>query len=760
MRSTALWIGALALLAASAKGEDVPAYEDAIDLSRNIGNVGSIESAAFSPDGKTLATAGRGDSVALWDADAGRILRQLTGHEKHIALAYSPDGSELAAGCSDGTVLIWDVETGALKATRNEHQERINSMVYSPDGKTFLSAGDGILIWDAEKKEPIKSVGERTVTYRALTLSSDSSMIAAAVIYGSYLNNATVIEVRDVDSGALKRRIDPARIDNVFSLSFSPDGRTLAGGGFFGIELWDVETGDPINALEEYSRVGAWRVHFLPDGKRIALFLAKSIVVRDLNTGEQFRVMSSETIASSEAVSLDGERAALGFNSSAVQIWNLNDGSLHAAFESDNTGPILSAVFSRDGKTLAVGGGDGGVRLWDVSTLRYLRRLWLAPYSYRGIQSVDFSKDGKTVLGANYADIALWDVETGQFKKALGDEYGRHVRNFNPAVYSPDGETIASLLYAFIDGGSTMIIELRDADTGEAFKEIVTGKGWDSHSVMDYSPDGQTIAYDGSQFFDVETGRLRATVTHHEIPGCFAYSPDGKAFAVGHREGTVTVWNAQTYKRIMKIQAQPAVQGKPSFVRYVNAVAYSPDGGTLASGGVGGLVRLWEAETGKLKAVLKGHTDSIYALAYSPDGRYLVSGSYDGSLLLWNARQGEQTPIQWADIRLPEEAADGGNAPAAPALLPNYPNPFNPETWIPFDLAETSPVRISIYNEAGELTRELNLGTLPPGAYRSRQKAAYWDGRNALGERAASGIYFARIQTGMFTAQRRMLLLK
>ena len=759
MRSTALWIGALALLAAAAKGEDVPAYEDAIDLSRNIGNVGSIESAAFSPDGKTLATAGRGASVALWDADAGRIRRQLTGHDARKALAYSPDGSELAAGCSDGTLLVWDAETGALKAARNEHQKRINSLVYSPDGKTLLSAGDGILIWDAEKKELIKSVGERTKTYRALTLSSDGSAVAAAVIYGSFLNNASFIEVRDVDSGALKRRIDPERIDNVFSLSFSPDGRTLAGGGFFGIELWDVETGEPINVPEKYSGVGAWGVHFLPDGERIALFLGKSIVALDLNTGEQFRVMSSEAIASSEAVSLDGERAALGFNSSAVQIWNLNDGSLHAAFESDNTGPILSAVFSRDSKTLAVGSGDGGVRLWDVAALRYLRRLWLAPYSYQHIESVDFSKDGKTVLGGSFVDIALWDVATGRFKRALGDEYGRHVRNFRPAVYSPDGETIASIRYVFSDDGG-IIIELRDADTGEATKEIVTDNVWLSMSIMDYSPDGQTIAYGGSQFFDVETGRLRATVTHHDTPGCFAYSPDGQAFAVGHYDGTVTVWNAQTYKRIRTILAQPVIDGTPSYARYVRSVAYSPDGGTLASGGVDGLVRLWEAETGELKAVLKGHTGSIEALAYSPDGRYLVSGAYDGSLLLWNARRGEQAPIQWADIRLPEEAADGGSASSAPALLPNYPNPFNPETWIPFDLAETSSVRIFIYNEAGELTRELNLGTLPSGAYRNRQKAAHWDGRNALGERAASGIYFARIQTEMFTAQRRMLLLK
>ena len=752
MKATALLMGALTLFfAVSARGVDVQVYEDAIDLSRNIGHWGAIRATAFSPDNKTLATAASDKSILLWDVDDGRIRRQLTGPQGYVsALAYSPDGSELAAGDSRGTILIWDAETGALKATINEHQKRINLLVYSPDGKTLLSAGDGILVWDAEEKELIKSVGERTITYRELTLSSDGNTIAGVLNSNVFANRTDAIELWDVDSGALKRRIDPVHIDAVYSLSFSPDSRTLAAGGYLGIRIWDVETGELINALEEYSNVSIRRVHFLQDEKRIALFIGRSIYALDLNTGERFRIVYIPMTESSKSVSMDGERVALGFGDASVQIWHLNDGSLHTAFECDNTGPVRSAVFSRDSETLAVGSSDGSIRLWDVPTLRFQHKIWQAPYSKQSIRSIDFSKNGKTVLGANSIDVALWDVETGQFKRAFNVEYGNVERYVDPAAYSPDGETIASIRYTYRDDGVRYVIELQDAETGEITQRILIARGWYPESSMDYSPDGRTIALAGSLFHNVETGQLRATVTHHSTPDCFAYSPDGGAFAVGHRDGTVTFWNAQTYKMIRKIQAH----------LHVDALAYSPDGRTLASGGVDGLVRLWRAETGELKAVLKGHARWVNALAYSPDGRYLVSGSSDGSLLLWNARRGEQTPIQWADIRLPEEAAEGGSVPSAPALLPNYPNPFNPETWIPFDLAETSRVRISIYNESGELARELNLGTLPPGAYRARQKAAYWDGRNALGERVASGIYFARIQAESFTAQRRMLLLK
>ena len=93
-------------------------------------------------------------------------------------------------------------------------------------------------------------------------------------------------------------------------------------------------------------------------------------------------------------------------------------------------------------------------------------------------------------------------------------------------------------------------------------------------------------------------------------------------------------------------------------------------------------------------------------------------------------------------------------------LLANYPNPFNPETWIPYQLAETGDVSITIYAINGQVIRTLNLGVMPTGTYQSRESAAYWDGRNAVGERVASGLYFYTLTTGEFSATRRMLILK
>ena len=94
------------------------------------------------------------------------------------------------------------------------------------------------------------------------------------------------------------------------------------------------------------------------------------------------------------------------------------------------------------------------------------------------------------------------------------------------------------------------------------------------------------------------------------------------------------------------------------------------------------------------------------------------------------------------------------------ALLTNYPNPFNPETWIPYQLAIPSDVSISIYASDGKLIRKLDLGHQPIGKYHHRSNAAHWDGKNAQGEPIASGVYFYTLTAGEFSATRKMLIRK
>ena len=93
-------------------------------------------------------------------------------------------------------------------------------------------------------------------------------------------------------------------------------------------------------------------------------------------------------------------------------------------------------------------------------------------------------------------------------------------------------------------------------------------------------------------------------------------------------------------------------------------------------------------------------------------------------------------------------------------LLSNYPNPFNPETWIPYQLAQDTEVQILIYNVRGRVVRWLDLGHQSAGFYTHRNRAGYWDGRNAFGERVAAGIYFYQLRTDAVSALRKMVILK
>ena len=163
-------------------------------------------------------------------------------------------------------------------------------------------------------------------------------------------------------------------------------------------------------------------------------------------------------------------------------------------------------------------------------------------------------------------------------------------------------------------------------------------------------------------------------------------------------------------------------------------------------------------------------------LAVDGDGRRLYWTDTDGNIQSLNLNNpveivvlGSNTPAVAIALGRPSVRA-APVSPAAPstiverseqnALLANYPNPFNPETWIPYQLSEATDVTVSIYSVNGQLVRHLDLGHQTAGVYHSRSRAAYWNGRNAFGERVASGLYFYTLTAGDFTATRKMLIRK
>ena len=180
-------------------------------------------------------------------------------------------------------------------------------------------------------------------------------------------------------------------------------------------------------------------------------------------------------------------------------------------------------------------------------------------------------------------------------------------------------------------------------------------------------------------------------------------------------------------------------------------MAFSPDGRILA-GSAGSLVRLWDTDTWELRSVLEGQRDEsrVLSVAFSPDGALLASGS-DGTILLW-----DMSP----HLAGPTSVGLSQALPDRTALLANYPNPFNQETWIPFQLHAPARVRLTVHDVRGALVREIDLGYRPAGRYRTTGRASRWDGRGQRGEPLGSGVYFARLKAGAIVQMRKMLLLK
>jgi len=134
--------------------------------------------------------------------------------------------------------------------------------------------------------------------------------------------------------------------------------------------------------------------------------------------------------------------------------------------------------------------------------------------------------------------------------------------------------------------------------------------------------------------------------------------------------------------------------------------------------------------------------------------KYHVASAIDQLESNLNRSNAEELALNVLKAILPERL------PTETQLLPNYPNPFNPETWIPFELSQDSAVTVTIYNVAGTPVRSISVGYLEAGRYVSQSRAIYWDGRTDTGERVASGIYLYQIQVGDYTDIRKMVILK
>ena len=473
----------------------------------NIKHTDQVDSVCFSPDGTVLAAGRFGfcGIVQLWDADTGQQLKTLR-HELWVShLCFSPDGTILASseGGSKGSVHLWSTVTGQqLKTLR--HESAISSLCFSPDGTTLVSgSGDGkVRLWNPVTGHIRNILTSHTSAVLNICYSPDGRVLASR-------SSDEIIRLWSVSTGHLQKTLTE-HTGSVSSLCFSPDGTTLAiGSSNYNVRLWNRTTDSLQNTFTKFNSLC-----YSPDGAMFAL-ASHSNSVGDGNVSLQ--------------VSATGEV--------------LNN------FTEDR-GWVNSVCFSPNNNVLAYGIVNNGSEWTDTRDQRgqyisvILRSIKtgriMKTFAYstdRGdswTYSICFSPDGTTLASGGFDNnVHLWDAATGAHKAILKG----HESFIWRVIFSPDGSLLAS-------AGTDKKVRLWDTATEQHLKTLITEN---AYSDVCFSPDGKMIASSGDNgkllLWSVSTGELLKTVVGHSYVTRVCFSPDGDTLASGGRDGTVLLWN-------------------------------------------------------------------------------------------------------------------------------------------------------------------------------------------------------------------------
>ena len=548
------------------------------------------------------------------------------------AIAVSRDGRTLAVGSFYDGLLFFDTRTYARIGGKSPVTGDVESLAYGPGGDTLAVGGDGFIrLLDARTHEQLaETLVDGLVT--RLIFSRDGSRLVVATGGESV---PRLINIRD-----------PATLAPI-GAPIEPEGYA----GAYRAQLW-----------------GAPGLALTPDGSSVLTASNEDeLVWWDLRSRSATRRVRIGTGHHALALSSDGDTAAVGVDR-GIQLVDTRSGAVRSAAGVLTDAPNWLA-FSSDGRTVVSTGLDGAVTLWDVRSATV--RETLRGHSASAAQP-EFSPDGKTLYTASHDGTAIaWRIAGDRgLRRPFAFTPGRAARDFrHPGAYVldgrliavglkgrgiglRDGETLTRAGAPLLKTGGEVNALASDPDGRLLAAGTKAGKVtlWDvasrslrlgpfrvsktSVESLSLSPDETMLATAGTagvRLWDVATGAARGRVGDDSSVGAVAFSPAAPLVAIvvagypdpDEQAGVVEVWNVTRRSLVMSLRPDLA----PDVIGY--ALAFTPDGRVLASGGIGDrFVHLWDVEKGKLLRELELNVGGVHSLEFSLDGRTLAVGGY------------------------------------------------------------------------------------------------------------------------------------
>jgi len=630
------------------------------------GHGDQVTQLAFSPSGELLATASLDGTVRLWDLDVGAEMRTLRGPTGWVgSVAFSDDGRRIAAGGLDKVVYIWDVESGELVRKLEGLARSVSGLEISPDGETVVATGQvDFAVWRGDGK---------AVKYERLAGFGNYLFAFSPNGRSLAMGSAKELKIWDTTSWTVRHTVELSDGRGEPALPvFSGDGKWIAvRDGMSGAVLVDASSAEIQLELADGLPIDA--VGF--DAESGDLMVVRA-------DGQSERYAPGTKVPSSTVGRLDPRAPGGEDPDPPQQARPFEAGKVRAH--------AYPSIVSADGSQLAEVWPDRSIHRWDLGTGRPLARLggnfdFLGPEfignATKQVHAVWNPKRAQVAAGGKDELVHLWDLARGGEPQTLSGFSGR----IAALAYSPDGRVLAV--------GASNKLWLWSAD-GELLDELVLGDY--TPASIQFSPNGEQIAIGGflGQVTAVDVAELKVSWSHtvtDAIIGSVDYSADGKivyatsrlnaglgkfdaasgrAYGMDHVHrtqiigadlapgnnrmvfagGEMVTSLGSTYTveaNDLMVTDLAEFDGRADSLRVEGAIAghetpvwslrVTPGGKRAVSGDMGGVLKLWNLDTGEQIASVEGHSSHVSDIDLSHDGRYVVTSSHDQTVKIWDA---------------------------------------------------------------------------------------------------------------------------